>query len=510
MKLLYLPLDERPCNVFYPQMIAELQTDVQLMVPPLSHLGQKKQAAETSRLWDWLTENITNCQAALLSIEMLVYGGLLPSRLHQNSAATLVQKLHHLRHFKAEHPHLEIFASNLIMRTPAYNSSEEEPDYYEAYGERIFTWGWLQDKDQRVGLTAAEQTQLAQIQEELPVEYLQDYQTRRACNVAVNLAVIKLVQEGVISFLSIPQDDSAPYGFTAIDQRQVVSQVTALRLQQQVHLYPGADEVGCTLLARAYNQLRDRSPQIYLLYSSVHSEHIVPLYEDRPLGESVKAHVLAAGAQVVATPETADVVLAVNTAGQVMQEAWDQSTKDITYTSFRNLRFFVAELEQLLRSGTPVAIADIAFANGGETELVEMLDDAALWDALLAYAGWNTSCNTLGTVLATVSLGLGSEQKHAIAFNKIYHLLEDWAYQAIVRKLIIETFLPHLDASYYDFNHQEALITQAIAEKLLEIWQGTLRQSFTQWTIQQLAVFTPWQRMFEIGLKLKLVPQDSG
>ena len=509
MKLLYIPLDERPCNVLYPQMIAELQGDVNLVVPPLELLGNKKQAAAIDRLWDWLTDNILNCQMALLSIEMLVYGGLLPSRIHQDSAGALTQRLQNLRRLKADHLDIEIFASNLIMRTPAYSSSEEEPDYYADHGENIFNWGWLQDKRLRMGLTAVESARLKKVEVDLPAECLEDYQGRRACNIAVNLATLVLVQEGVISFLSIPQDDSAPYGFTAMDQRQVVSQVVALRLQRQVHLYPGADEVGCTLLARAYSQLRGQSPQIYLMYSSVCSEQIVPLYEDRPLGESVKAHILAAGGQIVSSPDTADVVLAVNTAGQVMQEAWDQSTKDITYTSFRNLRFFVAEIERLLQLGKQVAIADIAFANGGETELVEMLDDAALWDALLAYAGWNTSCNTLGTVLATVSLGLNAQNQQAIAFNKIYRLLEDWAYQSIVRLQTIEAYLPSVGASYYDFNNQDDLITQNIAESLLTLWQTTLQQSFTQWTIKQLTVFAPWHRMFEMGLRLKLVQNSN-
>ncbi|NJN24159.1 MAG: DUF4127 family protein, partial [Acaryochloridaceae cyanobacterium RL_2_7] len=34
-----------------------------------------------------------------------------------------------------------------------------------------------------------------------------------------------------------------------------------------------------------------------------------------------------------------------------------------------------------------VAIADVAFANGGETELVQLLDDRALWYEVLAYGG---------------------------------------------------------------------------------------------------------------------------
>ncbi len=509
MKLIYVPLDERPCNFEYPQLIAQLQTNLQLVVPPRPLLSQKKQAAKIDDLWHWLIENVANCQIAILSIEMLVYGGLLPSRLHQDTVETLTERLCRIRQLKEGSPGLEILASNLIMRTPTYNSDEEEPHYYANYGEKIFRWGWLQDKEQRGKLTSNEKTELDLIGQELPENYLADYQARRARNIAVNLAVLTLVQESVISFVSIPQDDSAPFGFTAMDQQQVVSQVRDHRLQRQVHLYPGADEVGCTLLARAYSQRLTKAPNIYLLYSAVTSEQIVPLYEDRPLGESVKAHVLAAGAQIVSTPEAADIVLAVNTAGQVMHEAWNQKYKDITYSSFRNLRVFVAQIEQLIVGGNRVAIADVAFANGGETELIEMLDDAALWDNILAYAGWNTSCNTLGTVIATAILGWDSLDERAIAVNKIYHLLEDWAYQAVIRMEIVNHLLPKLGASYYDFNNQETVILETVAENILTLWHQTIRQSFSQWTIRELTVFSPWQRMFEMGLHLQITCKDN-
>ncbi|MBC8932469.1 DUF4127 family protein, partial [Escherichia coli] len=54
-----------------------------------------------------------------------------------------------LRGIKKEFPDKKIFLSNLIMRTPKYNSSDEEPDYYEQYGEAIFRYGWLKDKAAR-------------------------------------------------------------------------------------------------------------------------------------------------------------------------------------------------------------------------------------------------------------------------------------------------------------------------------------------------------------------------
>lgn len=110
------------------------------------------------------------------------------------------------------------------MRTPKYNSSDEEPDYYEVYGERIFRFGWLSDKANRENLMESEQQELEALQKELPQEVISDYETRRHFNVNANLTNIQLVKEGIIDFLSIPQDDSAPYGYTAIDQKKFMEQ----------------------------------------------------------------------------------------------------------------------------------------------------------------------------------------------------------------------------------------------------------------------------------------------
>ena len=520
MHVLYIPLDERPCNRLYPQQLAALRDDLTLVVPPMSVLGQKKQAADVDSLWEWIHEHISDCHGAILSIEMLVYGGLLPSRLHHHSIELLSDRLNRIRQLKQTYPQVRLLASNLIMRTPTYASSEEEPDYYAEWGHSIFQWGWLHDKQQRDGLTELETEQFDQLRQTLPPDDLKDYRDRRSKNLAVNQEAIALVQDGTLDFLAIPQDDSARYGFTALDQKQVVRHIIDARLQHRIHLYPGADEVGCTLLARMVlssspssshifptqataTSATGETTRIYLLYSSVHSESIIPLYEDRPLGESVKSHILAAGATLVQDPHQADVILAINTPGKVMQEAWDQATKDITYTTYRNLRFFVHQISQLIATGKPVAIADVAFANGGETELIQLLDDAQIWDAVLAYAGWNTCCNTLGTAIAAAILGSRTANAEVIQRNKIYRILEDWAYQAITRMDIVNQYLPTIDASYYDFNHQEALVLRTIEQHLRQQWDEMMRYSFqdVDWEIH---AFSPWHRMFEVGLELNI------
>ena len=511
INIVYIPLDDRPCNVVYPQWIARLQPNIELKVPPLAILGHKKQPAIVEQIGDWLEGVISDHTIVILSIEMWVYGGLVPSRLHHHSLENLLDRLERIKQLRQRHPTIKIFASNLIMRCPTYNSGEEEPDYYEQWGAALFRWGWLTDRRQRSLLTPAEQREEADLKTQLPDSILRDYRDRRAINLKVNQAVIDLVKEGVIDFLSIPQDDAAPYGFTAIDQRMISQQIQTQNLNDRIHLYPGADEVGCTLLARAYLTVNPSAiPRFYPFYANPAAENLIPRYEDRPLAQSMIAHIRAVGATLAPNPEAADIILALNTPGSIMQESWEQLAKDNSYFTQRNLSDFAAQIHTWMSQNKPVALADIAFANGGETDCIQSLDQAGVLDRLLAYGGWNTCCNTLGTVLATATLAWRSDQPSAITFNLISHLLEDWLYQAIVRQELGQDYLPQLGASYYDFGTHTTTIAQETERRLHTHWQGLIHHSFPDWSIATLRVNHPWGRLFEIGLALDLSANVAG
>lgn len=503
MKIVYLPLDERPCNYVYPQMIAGIRKNVELLAPPRELLGAKKTPADTDKLWGWLQEAVIDADKLIVSLEMLVYGGLLPSRLHQDRVDVLRERLNRLAQIKSINSEIEILASCLIMRTPTYSSSEEEPDYYQEFGNDIFRWGWLTDKNGREGLSAAETCEFDQVAVRLPQEYLQDYCERRKKNIEINKTAIELVDTGIIDFLSIPQDDSAPYGFTAIDQKIVVNEITNRRLQARVHMYPGADEVGCTLLARSI-AYKYRPLKIFPFYSAINAANIIALYEDRPLGECLKAHIVAAGCLVADSPEQADIILAINAPGKFMMESASQFAKDITYSSYRNLREFVVRIGDYVADGFQVAVADVAFCNGGDQELVQMLDDAGLLDEITAYAGWNTNCNTTGTVLATAIFACENAQNKEIVRNKIYHLLEDWAYQGVIRQEMLTDFLPQYGASYFALNGFDSEIDRETERRLARLWLMNIKQSFFGWVFENISVWRPWNRMFEIGITFEL------
>lgn len=505
MKILYIPLDERPCNYKYPAYLADTRDDVELLIPPKELLGNKKAAANVEKLWEFVFSNASRADGFVLSSEMLIYGGLLPSRLHHLSTKVKDARLDHFRRLHKMAEQAPIYVSCLIMRAPKYDSSDEEPDYYALYGSMLFQRAYLKDKQLRTGnITTQEEQEIKKLDAELPASYIKDYESRRAFNVHVNLQLLDLVEEGTISFLSIPQDDSSVFGYTAQDQRTVYNQITAKRLQKKIMVYPGADEAGSTLLARMTNRLLDRKPAVYYFYSATLGPTLIPLYEDRPINESVKAHLLAAGCYAVQTPEAADFALAINTPGKLMEEASIQPKQDISYSSFRQLRFFVEEIQELIQSDVPVAIADCAFANGGDQELIQYLDDCHILDALHSYKGWNTSCNTLGTSIAAGVFSFDSQNDLEIKRNLLYHLFDDVFYQSRIRTSVTEKQLPALGGNYFDLNDKDAVVEGEIRAQLLSAFNTCIINSFRDISISTLKVICPWSRMFEIGLDIEI------
>ncbi len=504
MHILYIPLDERPCNYEYPLNMVHQSSQVTCQTLTPAMLGSKKKAADTKQIWSFIEEKAPVSDYLVLSTEMALYGGLLPSRLHEMTTARAEEYVQRLRDLKATHPQLKLFVSNLIMRTPRYNSNDEEPDYYGDYGEQIFRHGWLADKKARQGLSATEAQELEALKADIPNEVLGDYEKRRKFNVEINLANVDLVEAGVIDFLAIPQDDSAPYGYTAMDQVKVYGAIADKNLKDQIMVYPGADEVGFTLLARAYNDYKKRSPQVFVQYASTLGPTIIPLYEDRIMNESLKAHVMASGMTLTADQAQADYFLAYNTPGKVMQEAWDQRhKKDITYDTYRHLLTFVRQISAALSQKKIVGICDSAFANGGDLELIAMLDKQDLLRKISVYKGWNTNCNSLGSTLAALSFVDKAADHVKIQHNLLSNIFEDVFYQGIIRMNLTEAYLPSIETDYFDLKNQSQKVVEKVQEEMLKLAQQYLTHTVENDALIFTKLAFPWNRMFEINCQVE-------
>ena len=83
-KIVFLPLDERPCNYLYPDYIGKISgSDVVLV--PRKLMGNFKQPADIEGIWEWTKNETTDADVLIVSMDLFLYGGIVPSRLHHFS-----------------------------------------------------------------------------------------------------------------------------------------------------------------------------------------------------------------------------------------------------------------------------------------------------------------------------------------------------------------------------------------------------------------------------------------
>lgn len=504
-KIVLLPLDERPCNYNFPYKLfhsshksgalVPSNNDLDLQIIKPDKLGDKKIPANIMEIQEFLKKSCKDAEALVISIDTLVYGGLIPSRLHHSSVDEIRERLEIIKEIKKDNKKLKIYAFHCIMRCPKYSSNDEEPDYYEECGAEIYKIGELEHKG-RLGMEIGEE--LSDLHQKVKSEYLEDYTNRRKVNLSLNLLSLDYVKDGYIDFMIIPQDDSAKYGFTAMDQEIVREKISNELLQDQVLMYPGADEVAMTLLTRVINNMNGRTPNIYIKYASIHAPYLIPAYEDRSLGETLKYQIMAAGCIQTDSPTEADLILAVSAPANEMLEAAAQPVKNQNYCVERNLTEFVLYIEEQLNKGKPVTIGDNSFANGSDLELIALLNKKNLLMKVAGYAGWNTSSNTLGTAISQGVLYLYRSNCKEHRNFLVERYIEDAGYCAVVRKYITEHKLENLGMSYFDVKERNGIVSVLVQEMLQEFVDSKLSSIAEKVCINQ--VYMPWRRMFEVGL----------
>ena len=493
-KIVFLPLDERPCNYKFPQYLYKNSLD--LRVPPVDVLGDKKSPADVDGLAAFLREECLNADALVLSLDMLLYGGLLPSRLHYFSVFDVEKRLDVLKELKNKNKKLKIYAFSLIMRCPKYSSDDEEPDYYADCGAEIHKLGVCLHKKQ-LGIENDDE-QIAELKAKITDKNLEDYLSRRKKNIEINIRAVELRKAGVIDYLVIPQDDSAPYGFTAMDQVVVRDKIAELKLSAAILMYPGADETGLALLSHCYNDLENTRPAVYIKYAAENSAAIIPPYEDRPMGETIKYHIQAAGGRIVTSLPEADIALCVTAPSKGMTEARYQAKHTVEYDCFRNIPELIDFIKYCTDIGKPFIIADNAYANGGELALLSILDGENLLDKPAAYAGWNTDANTLGTALAQGFLYLirGATQEH---FNFLaLRYIEDFGYCGKVRFYVADN-LKDYGFNYFYVKDSRGIIADKVKSELEKFVKENMPSIADKIVIND--VYMPWRRMFEVGVK---------
>lgn len=502
-KIVFLPLDERPCNYNYPQMMPS--ADYNVVLPPKSILGDKKRAGDASAIREWLFKEVADCDACVVSMDMLVYGGIVPSRLHNESEQTLIARADAVKELRKINKKMKLYLFQLIMRCPSYSLSDEEPDYYDECGAEIFLYGRYSHLEKLNKLTEADKKDYERVKAFIKSEYLEDYVSRRNKNVAVLMHDLQFIKDGVCDYFIVPQDDAAEYGFTAMNQIEVRKYLKDNVLHLKTAMYPSADDTGLTLLARAVNELNAISPKIYVEYASTKAETVVPWFEARILNETVKYHVIASGCTRVYSLSEADILLAVNM-GSGMYHEW-QGEYTVAYDIERNLAEFTDYIGYALSLGKTVTVGDVATCNGADKELIDILYDKDLLLKIHGYAGWNTSSNTLGTAVCEAVLyfiGKDENGKNDFLLHRYY---EDLGYMGYARDYVRRNLLPMLNITDNGADGKTGEVARVAGEKIDEFMKNNYGKLSDK--VKSVYVEMPWRRTFEADVRLKTVYKDE-
>lgn len=497
MKILLLPLDERPVNTVYPQMIARI-AGASVLLPDV--LSSRREPAPIETLIEWLSSNAADCDAIIVSIEMLGYGGLIASRISHDPTSTILARLDGLRRIKQQHPTLPVYGFNVITRVSNANNATEEPLYWNSHGTRLYRYSQLMDRQQQ-GHDVLEE--LEQLRQALPSEIIADFTRRRLRNHIINLHVLELLADNVFDLLVLSSDDTSEYGFGSQEKAWLQTWVQRLpQLASRIIMYPGADEVGCVLLMRALGA-RSQPPTFYVHYAIDKDRTVIAPYEDSPIHVTVERQIRALGGIQVEN-DTADFIVAVNPPSRLRSE-YDSTHPDFVSQQARRapfLRDFVDQIGQWLQNGRRVILADVAYPNGSDPDLIHLLLDDIDLSQLAAYGAWNTAGNTIGTALAhgTASLHITQDtQRQAHQQFLLHRFIEDWAYQHVVRQKLRDWLKAETGSDEITPN-TEQVARRMILEELTNLLPrlGTLGQN---WRIRNIRL--PWQRLFEVDFDLE-------
>ncbi len=542
-RVVYVPLDDRPVNLKMPQLLAQM-VEYELLTPPRELLGNFHKPGQPEQIGEWLQAQLAEpADCAILSLDMLAYGGLIASRKPDTATEVAQQHLEVLEDLRQITPEVTIYASTVILGqapTGVANDTKEHRQLlteYSRFKSLVATEGSQQQRDALQG-----------IENQLAGGVRERYLAVRARNHEINVRALKEVAAGNINFLVLPQDDAGPQGLHIAEQQQINERIAQLQVADRAMIYPGTDEVGMTLLARFIHQHMEKQPVIRVVYADEAAAQNVAEFEDRPFTEVVAAQVAAIGGRMAKNGEEAALtVLLSPPAGLSRRRAMEAAV-------YKQRLAHLSEAVQQVLQMSPrrgLAICDAAFPNGADDVFVQAMFGAGVEPSqLLSYAAWNTASNSVGSVLAHSTLRLIALQDKG-AFDLVHlfgsfatmrylgllnslinaqrahiqflftRFVDDWLYQTRVRPVVTSRVAQMVRWSACDLQDVHIQAEQIVGDQLTEVasnlWVERFmdkccveigpeddRNALLLAEIEEIQVKLPWRRLFEVALDFKL------
>lgn len=501
-KILLIPLDDRPPCLQFPLRMG-LIGDAEVVAPPKDLLGKFTEAGNSDAIIEWIgKQDLQSFDAAIISVDMLAYGGLVAMRVHEASDTTALKRLAFLREMRKRAPQMKIYGSSVIMRLAPTGTGANE-----SYRENLAKWA-------EISVEANLKNETAQLEQKIPAEALADYKAARVRDLKINRETVNLVRDKVFDYLILSQDDAKPKGIHVADRENLIALTQKLKLTEKIAVQPGADEVSMLLLARVLTDKYNFHPKIKAVYSSEEAANKVMPFEDRPLRQTVSYHIKATGAQEVQDEKDADLIFYVyasrNEAGKAEK--------------------FAAEIESKIKQSRRIIVADIdpkGDVQGGDVSFTEDLGKRRIFPRLNGYASWNTAGNTIGTTLPqgvifalTQNKFLKSDDSASRVLTAqnwftVHRLLDDYYFHNVIRakakKFIVQNKWNAIRLSDEATQKVEDFSRNLLKESFKELTQSYFDGSPNIWrknlkceNPSELSFDLPWNRTFEAEIDFKL------
>lgn len=508
--IMLIPLDSRPPCTDYVEKLGRM-AGYKILLPPVELLDDYTTPGNSAELRRWFLAEAFQTESAIISIDMLVHGGLWASRQGHDPGANADETLKLLTAIHQLHPHIRLFAFNIIPRLFI-----AERTLTTQYRDSMAEWSILQDTF-LLFENPQDLQRLQQLEQKLPADLTGKYRNLYTTNRELNLKLIKLVRDGVLSGLVVGQDDSAPFGLGNLERRNLESVVQLHpELRRKVFITRGTDEVALTLLKQATRSPQETRTKVYVHYTEPHAADLIMPYMPGPLSQTVAEKLDLLGAITVETPADADYILVIH-AGNTHSQA----------KKFANA---AAQIKNWLDDGKNIALVDLATDWIQDQTLLPLLQaNGSPLYKLIAYAGWNTASNSIGTAVTQAEMVLAGRSSADLTtllsrnLDRISFLAErisdDWYYQKSYRASL-NNMLLRQKINPYALGVDRTKVGQRILREMTESFPRLVVRDWCNARIilptDPTAVYTiadwkivfalPWERTFEIRLDLKPIP----
>lgn len=508
--ILLVPLDSRPVCSTMVQKLGRI-VGLNVIVPPKELLDNYRHPANRKKLYEWLNNNISHYQKAIISADILLHGSLLQSRqttVTPKEQQKFLQGLQKLRQENGMHTAIDIFS--IIPRLLV--SDELLPDRW--YQFHLMRYSQLLDMTE-INNDPYMTKELLEYQNKIPNNILAKYLALFKNSHQFNLALLEAArkQQSQVPFnIIIGQDDASPFGLPHRNALQLQKFMQHEKLQHHTSITYGADEIASLLLTRYYLQQQKWQPKVYLQFATPNTEFMHMPYMAVSTGAAIRNQLQFVGAAITDDYQAADVILYIH-CGDEKHLPQKQQVQAISNILAQNKRLALVDLS--------------ANFNAEEMLLPYLLDEKVPVNHLCAYAGWNTFSNSSGTAIAQSLLFTGrlyelqkaksEPQQIATLYAQnlqftIERMVEDYYYQKKLHPQL-RPYLESFGITPTDLMPDAKEQTEFSLQKKISLYSCYLLHSnlgrtpfyedkHNAYYLRDLAIGVrlPWNRIFEVSL----------